>query len=70
MKTVDSKKKRCTIADVYESFIVFRQRRISTLKLYNYAFRLFVDFIGSDSVLIEEIDSMQVSNFIKWLGEK
>lgn len=70
MKTADSKKKRCTIADVYESFIVFRQRRISTLKLYNYAFRLFVDFIGSDSVLIEEIDTMQVSNFINWLGEK
>lgn len=69
-KTADSKKKRCTIANVYESFIVFRQRRISTLKLYNYAFRLFVDFIGSDTVLIEEIDTMQVSNFIKWLGEK
>lgn len=69
IKTEEGNKNGYSIANVYEAFLNFRQRRVSTLKLYNYAFRLFVDFIGTDSVLIENINSMQMSNFINWLGE-
>lgn len=58
-----------SIGYVYDRFMEFRQRRISTHKLYDYAFGLFVNFIGTDSILINEIEENTVSGFIKWLGE-
>lgn len=69
IKTEEGNKNGYSIANVYEEFLSFRQRRVSTLKLYAFAFRLFVDFIGTESVLIKDINSKQVSNFINWLGE-
>lgn len=69
IKTEEGNKNGYSIANVYEEFLSFRQRRISTLKLYAFAFRLFVNFIGTESVLIKDINSKQVTNFINWLGE-
>lgn len=69
IKTEEGNKNGYSIANVYEEFLSFRQRRVSTLKLYAFAFRLFVNFIGTESVLIKDINSKQVTNFINWLGE-
>ena len=69
IKTEEGNKNGYSIANVYEEFLSFRQRRVSTLKLYAFAYRLFVDFIGTESALIKDINSKQVSNFINWLSE-
>lgn len=55
---------------VYEQFVKFRQRRVSTSKLYDYAFGLFVESIGTDSVLVDEIDANAILNFVNWLEER
>ena len=61
---------RFSIGYVYDEFMKYRQRRVSTSKLYDYAFRLFIEFVGTDSVFIDEIDAKMLLNFVKWLGEK
>ena len=60
---------RFSIGYVYDEFMKYRQRRVSTSKLYDYAFRLFIEFVGTDSVFIDEIDAKMLLNFVKWLGE-
>lgn len=59
-----------TIGFVFEQFMIFRCRRISTEKLYRYAFRLFAEYLGSDAQPIDAIDPKTISAFIKWLSEK
>ena len=46
---------RFSIGYVYDKFMKYRQRRVSTLKLYDYAFRLFIEFVGTDSAGIHLI---------------
>ena len=46
---------RFSISYVYDEFIKYRQRRVSTSKLYDYAFRLFVEFVGTDYVFIDVV---------------
>lgn len=67
--TIREQRARHSVSYVYGKFMEYRQRRVSTLKLYDYAFGLFVDFIGTDSMFIDEIDVIAMSNFVKWLGE-
>lgn len=46
-----------TIGFVFEQFMIFRCRSISTEKLYRYAFRLFAEYLGSDAQPIDAIDN-------------
>ena len=46
---------RFSIGYVYDEFMKYRQRRVSTSKLYDYAFRLFIEFVGTDSAGIHLI---------------
>lgn len=67
--TIREERANHSIGYVYDKFMEFRARQISTRKLYDYAFGLFVNFIGTDSIQINEIEGKTVAMFIKWLGE-
>lgn len=59
-----------SFAQLYQEFIDFRPRRVSTLKLYDYSFRLFTDYLGSVSIDVEGITPSSIQNFVAWLEEK
>ena len=46
---------RFSMGYVYDEFMKYRQRRVSTLKLYDYVFMLFIEFVGTDSAGIHLI---------------
>ena len=58
------------IKEVFEEFMDSRERRLSTVKLYRYTFRLLIESIGDENITMGEIKPSKISDFIDYLSSK
>lgn len=59
-----------TIRQVFDLFMQFRNRRISTTKLYSFAFRLFAESVGNEDLPLSTVKDSDMSEFIDSLSAK
>lgn len=59
-----------TIRRAFDQYMEYRTRRISTTKLYNYAYRLFVESVGNEDLPISTVSEKDLADFIENLSGK
>lgn len=59
-----------TVKEVFEEFMGSRERRLSTVKLYRYTFRLLIESIGDENITMNDIQPSKISDFIDNISSK
>ncbi|MGN0282115.1 MAG: phage integrase SAM-like domain-containing protein [Prevotella sp.] len=71
IRTDNSRDKReITIRDVFDEYMDYRTRRISTTKLYKYAYRLFVESVGNEDLQLSALVEKDLADFIEFLSAR